>query len=79
MLKQIRYKRHVLESLTCRSLRQIQTVSMVDLGAARLLTRHNLPSITTEETFILPLLGDLQLALTLPRNLFLQFPHLVVR
>lgn len=67
------------ESLTCRSPGEIQTVGMIDLRAARLLTRHNLPAITTEETFILSLLGDLQLALALPRNLLFQFPHFVIR
>lgn len=67
------------ESLTCRSPGHIQTVGMIDLGAARLLTRDNLPAITTEETFILSLLGDHQLALALRRNLLFQFPHLVVR
>lgn len=81
-VKQVRYKRLVLfenESLTCRSLGQIQTVGMIDLRTAGLLTRHNLPSITTVETFILSLLGDRQLTLALHSNLLLQFPCLVVR
>lgn len=67
------------EPLTCRSLGQIQTVGMIDLRATGLLTRHNLPSITTVETIILSLLGDLQLTLALHGNLLFQFPCLVIR
>lgn len=48
-------------ALTCRPLGQVEAVSMVHLGAARLLAGNQLPSVPAAETLILPLLHHLRL------------------
>lgn len=52
--------------LTCRSPGQIEAVGVVHFGAAWPFTRNQLPAIPTAETFILSLLQDFCLWLSLP-------------
>lgn len=62
--------------LACRPLGQVQTVSMIDLGATRLFTGHYLAPITTAEALVFTLLGHFLFCLFLHGDLplsFLQF------
>lgn len=61
--------------LTCRPPSQIEAVSVVNFGASWSLTGNQLPTISTTETFILPLFHDfcLWLALSVPPLTFLRF------
>lgn len=43
--------------LACRPLGQVQTVCVIDLGAARLFTGHDLTPVSTAEAVVLTLLG----------------------
>lgn len=65
--------------LTCGSLGQVQTVGVVNFGAAGLLAGDDLPAVSAVETFVLALLHHLQLALPLRGHLLLSFTGLVLR
>lgn len=59
--------------LPCWPLGQIETVRMVNFGAARLLAGDQLASIPTAETLILSFFCDLTLTSALPLLLLLEF------
>lgn len=59
--------------LACRPLGQVETVSVIDLWATRLFTRHYLAPVTTAEALVFPLLCNFLLCLLLHGNLPLPF------
>lgn len=61
--------------LACRSLGQVETVSVIDLRASWLLAGHYLAPVTTAEALVFPLLGHFLLGL-LPSLPFLEFEFL---
>ena len=70
------HARHARTPLACGSPGQVEAVGVVHLGTAGLLAGHDLTGVPAVEALVLPLLGELRLALLLHGELLLALPQL---